>query len=211
MANKRTLTKAGAITSIVAWSLNILLGIYVVAMLAYVISIAKAAGQLDESVQAVIITSVASIVVSIGISILLLVFSVKILKFARLDNKEYAAKKGTILFVAIVNLLNVVYSIISMAQDGFDWTGAISILIVLGLLASAILILVDYSKNNKELQAQELAEKAVATEVKAEPEVVNPAPVEETVEDKLAKLNKMKADGLISEEEYNQMKADLLK
>lgn len=101
MANKRTLTKAGAITSIVAWSLNILLGIYVVAMLAYVISIAKAAGQLDESVQAVIISSVASIVVSIGISILLLVFSVKILKFAKLDNKEYAAKKGTILLLQL--------------------------------------------------------------------------------------------------------------
>lgn len=211
MTNKRTLTKAGAIVSIVSWSLNILLGAYLLGVLAYILMAYSSMGVMDAEVQAVLLSTGITVIISLAISIILVVYSVRTLKYSKLDCKEYASKKGTILFVAIVNLLNVVYSIVSMFDSGFDWTSIVSILIVLGLLASAILIIVDFCKNNKELQAQELAEKTAQTEVQAQPEVVNPEPVEETVEDKLAKLNKMKADGLISEEEYNQMKADLLK
>lgn len=213
MNNKRTLTKAGGIVSIVAWALNILLGAYLLGVLAYFMMVYSSMGVMDPELQAALLSSVITVIIPLAISIILVVYSIRTLKYSKLDCKEYASKKGTILFVAIVNLLNVVYSIISMIDSGFDWTSVVSILIVLALLASAILILIDFSKAQKEANAEKLAEQTAQNIESANQTqtVVDAQVKEETIEDKLEKLNKMKADGLISEEEYNQMKADLLK
>lgn len=211
MNNKRTLSKAGSIVSIISWSLNILLYVYCGYILLVLISLMNSSGAgADTSAVAVLISSV---VASLAISIVLLIFSIRILKFTKLGAKEFVAKQGTIIAIAVVNILNALYCFFSMIGNEFDWTSAVSIVIALGLLASAVLLIVDFVKCKKQAQAEELAEKAA---VAAEQEnttqtVVNVQVKEESVEDKLEKLNKMKADGLITEDEYNQMKADLLK
>lgn len=119
----------------------------------------------------------------------------------------------TIIAIAVINILNALYCLFSLIGSAFDWTSAVSIVISLGLLASAVLLIVDFVKCQKEAQSEKLAEKAAAN---AEQEnttqtVVDVQVKEESVEDKIEKLNKMKADGLITEDEYNQMKSDLLK
>lgn len=211
MNNKRTLSKAGSIVSIVSWSLNILLYIYIGYVLLVLISLMNASGSgADASAVTVLFLSV---VASLAISIVLLISSIRILKFTKLDSKEFVAKKRTIIAIAVINILNALYCLFSLIGSEFDWTSAVSIIIALGLLASAVLLIVDFVKCQKEAQAEELAEKTAAT---AEQEnttqtVVDVQVKEESVEEKLEKLNKMKTDGLITEDEYNQMKSDLLK
>lgn len=210
MNNKRTLTKAGGIVSIVAWALNILMCLY----LGYIIMVLYAfASASDVDVMGYYSLLIGSTIGSLVVSILLLVYSIKVLKFTKLNCKEFVAKKGTIIFVAVVNILNFIYSIYSMIGVGFDWTSAVSLVIALALLTSAILILIDFSKAQKEANAEKLAEQTAQNIESANQTqtVVDAQVKEESIEDKLEKLNKMKVDGLISEEEYNQMKADLLK
>lgn len=211
MNNKRTLSKAGSIVSIVSWSLNILLYIYLGYVLLVLFSLINASGSGADA--SAVIALISSVVASLAISIALLIYSIRILKFTKLGAKEFVAKKGTIIAIAVINILNALYCLFSLIGSEFDWTSAVSIIIALGLLASAVLLIVDFVKCQKEAQAEELAEKATAT---AEQEnttqtVVDVQVKEESVEDKLEKLNKMKADGLITEDEYNQMKSDLLK
>lgn len=211
MNNKRTLSKAGSIVSIVSWSINILLYIYLGYVLLVLISLISASGSGADA--SAVFALISTVVASLAISIVLLIYSIRILKFTKLDAKEFVAKKGTIIAIAVINILNALYGLFSLIGSEFDWTSAVSIVISLGLLASAVLLIVDFVKCQKEAQAEKLAEKAAAT---AEQEnttqtVVDVQVKEESVEDKIEKLNKMKADGLITEDEYNQMKSDLLK
>lgn len=211
MENKRTLTKTGAILGIVAWSINILSLIFTgfFVMLAIDIMI-----DINGSLPTTALSSIIELLVTFVISIILIVFSAKSIKIANKDLQTFMKKKQTIMFVAIVNLLNVCYSVFDLI-DLFSENGSIddnytlivvaaSIIVCLLLLIAGIMMLVDVSKATKELKTLQTTQ---AVEETTEQKQVQ----EEPVEDKLAKLNKMKEDGLISQEEYEKLKAEMLK
>lgn len=206
MENKRKLTKVGSILSIIAWSLNILSliasGILVLLVFDILIS---AGGEIATSAY----TSLMQLIIAFVISILLIVYSAKAISTSNKDLESYMKKKSSILFVAIVNLLNAFYSIIDLTDTLTD-NGTLdtftiiimvaSIIVCLLLLVSGIMISVDYSRANKEFKSLQTTKVETSEQNNEEP-----------VEEKLEKLNKMRKNGLISEEEYEKLKSDLLK
>lgn len=211
MENKRTLTKTGAILGIVAWSINILSLIFTGFFLLIAIDILI---DINGSLPTSALSSIIKHVVAFVISIILIVYSAKSIKIANKDLPSFMKKKQTILFVAIVNLLNVCYNVFDLI-DLFSKNREIndtntlilvasSIIVCLLLLVAGILMLVDVSKATKELNTLQTTP---AVEETTEQKQIQ----EEPVEDKLAKLNKMKEDGLISQEEYEKLKSEMLK
>ncbi len=210
MENKRKLTKVGSILSIIAWSLNILALIVTGIFVLFVIATLNELGSEDLTS---LYSNLISLVVSFVISIFLIVYSAKAIKLSNVDLETYMTKKSTILFVAIVNLLNAFYSVIEISKSAKSLTDTIviitfilTILVCVLLLVSGIMILVDYFKANNKLKTLQTTSQNEVNEENSEQK-----PEEETIEEKLEKFNKMKEDGLISEEEYEKLKSDLLK
>lgn len=205
MENKRTLTKAGSILGIVAWSINILVMSYSLFIVFLFVDISTS---LDSEVSSDGLILLFRLIFNIAISIVLIVMSAKTIKASNKDVQTFVSKRSIINFAAVVNIINACYCIYNVICSSFSIIDLIlDIVICALLLVSGILILVDLSKANKLLQTlpQSIPEQQVQnTEQQVETK-------SETIEDKLEKLNKMKENGLISEEEYEKLKKDLLK
>lgn len=213
MENKKTMTKTGSIMSIVAYSINIALLLYssiILCLFITAIAGTNPDAETQVAIQSALLAFLPATLGAVAISIVMIVLCSKILKYSKLSAVEFDRKKGTIIFVICILFLHGVVGLYQSFDGIGEWTSYINIIISLMLIASGILLTIDFANNSKVANAQIAAEQqAKAAEVEkanAEAKVVE----SETLEDKLEKLNKLKTDGLITEEEYSKMKSDLL-
>lgn len=213
MEKKRNMTKAGGIMAIVAYSVNILLLLYS-AFALYIVIAALAGSNPDAETQAAIQVAIMSmlpvVLGALAISIVMIVLCSKLLKTTKLSPLDYSKKKGMIIFIIVILFLHGVVGLYQSFAELSEWTNYLNIVISLILIASGILITIDFAKNSKEASAQMVAEQQAKADEIAKANEETKAVSDESLEDKLEKLNNMKAEGLITEEEYDKMKADLL-
>ncbi|MDR3293531.1 MAG: hypothetical protein LBT20_05460 [Clostridiales bacterium] len=166
---KKTMTKVGGIISLIIYIIATLL----VALATFVVIIFLAAATtIGESAPGGIPTELWAVLgplggviiiiflIALAVTILGIVFSAKTLKYAKMDPKAYAEKKGGVLGLGITLLI---FAAIAFAGNGFNNVG--TVLLTLVLLASAVLIIVDYALNPKAL-AVVLEREAKAKEAK---------------------------------------------
>lgn len=214
MERKRPITLSAGIVNIVAYAIYIILtGIvaYVALVSLAIINDLGASASETAVATATIGGMLVACAIRLALAIVSIIMSAKLIKLSKASVQDYAAAKGKILSVAIINFIIVAYGLISYLTSGLDTSSLLisigEILMFVAMLVVAILVIVDF-KNNKKLADAEQAQIAAAASQPVEPAAT--ATDDENL-DKLAKLNEMKASGLISDEEYEQMKADLLK
>lgn len=208
---KRPLTLAGAILNIIGYSVNIVATGYAIFATWLVLSIALDLGASgDESVtlMSTLIGTLIGYVIRIALSITSIVLSAKAIKISKMSIEDFETKKKTLWALYIINLVLVFYGLFSLGMSLDTVTIYILIDAVIWILLglAALFFALDLGKNKKAADAQKIAttqSAPVVEETKKDSE-------ENTIE-KLSELNKMKEDGLITEEEYNNMKSDLLK
>ena len=140
-------------------------------------------------------------IVTIAIAVLGLIFNILSIPAWNKAPEVFRKKRGVIITAIVFNLLIVVLSLIGYAGEGAT-VNVLSILMLLCLIASSIMYIVDLATEKKrvaELEAQNATEE---TEAEAEATVSTATALEE----KLVKLNQMKEQGIIDEEEYNELK-----
>lgn len=108
--------------------------------------------------------------------------------------EQYRKKRGLLIATVVFNFIFDILSIISMVMNG--QVAVLSVIIIIALIATNVLILVDLGLESK--RVARLSENGVVSEN-------DPQPVSE-VEEKIEKLAHMKEQGLISEEEYEELK-----
>lgn len=201
MNYKRSLSKAAAILNIIINAFNTLIYAY----LGYVMYIvAVIASNVDTQSNSklillpIILSTVATILISL-LSVVIVVLSALTLKNNKLSTIEFNKRKGTHVATLVLTLISIALHLVNVFCSTSIFIGYVS-LVILGLIA--IFFIIDLSKNKKALKNPELFN---------EQNTVEQQPIEQTIEEKIAKLNNMKEQGLISEEQYNSLKQDLLK
>ena len=219
MEKRRSLSLSAGILNIIAYAIYILLTMF----LGYVTFIAIALIiDLNATASVNIYSIIGSCVVRLILAITSIIMSAKIIKLSKASVQDYNAAKSKILSVIIINFIVVAYGLISYLISGIS---ADLLLISIGeilmfaiMLIVAILLIVDINKNKK-LANQEQASIIAGSQTTVEPTIqpavqpslpVEPAAPDDKVE-KLERLNELKANGLISQEEYEKLKADIIK
>ncbi len=124
------------------------------------------------------------IAIALVIGILGLVFDIQSMMTYNKEAEEYNAKKGKNIVAIVFNFLGIIAAFLVMNI-------IVAVLIMLVLIAAAVLQIVDVcleSKRGDNLPAEVPAQKGME------------------VEDKIEKLNEMKAQGMITEAEYKELK-----
>ncbi|MBR2909588.1 MAG: SHOCT domain-containing protein [Clostridia bacterium] len=214
MEKKRALTFSAGIMNIVAYSIYVILTAYVGYIALITIALIADLGGADAELAATATATITGLLVGcifrLVLAIVSIVMSAKLIKISKASVQDYAKAKSKIISVIVINFIIVAYGFISYITSGLDASMLVvsigEILMFVAMLVAAILLIVDI-KNNKKLAEQEQAQIIASASAPA-----TPAPTADDDKlDKLTKLNEMKANGLISDEEYEQMKADLLK
>ncbi len=139
-------------------------------------------------------------IITIAIAVLGLLFNILSIPAWNKAPEVFRKKRGIIITAIVFNLLVVVLSLIGFAGEGTS-VSFLSILMLLCLIAASIMYIVDLATEKKkvaELEAQNATEEV--TEETAQ------ASTATALEEKLVKLNQMKEQGIIDEEEYNELK-----
>ena len=141
------------------------------------------------------------------IAILSIVFNGVVIGLWNKTSEEFNKKKGLTITAIVFDFLVVIAAIVMMCLGS---SGLVVLLLVISMLlaiASAVMLLVDLCMENKRCSKQDAAAQVnqVATSNHAN------LTTEETVEKKLEKLNAMKEHGVITEEEYNELKKSYIK
>lgn len=119
----------------------------------------------------------------------------------------YRKKRGYIITAVVLNFI-----IVLLALIGFSSNGAITSvagLEILALIASGVLFIVDLSIEGKRVAKLEQPEQEVeeVQDVEIQETATNVQTANMTaLEEKIMKLNQMKENGLLDEDEYNELK-----
>lgn len=234
MKTKRPLTLTAGILTIILNVIVALATAYLAFLTYLIVSVAIGVGSQngqtpDADFMSAIIMLV-ELVAQIVLAIVMIVLSSIMLKNHKLAPADYKKKKGIFIAVAIILFLQTasrIYDVISVLADstGDNLLFVVAYVLIIAVsLMSAIFIIVDYNKNDKLLAAAELETANISTPqttVTASTTESTPtetpvapaqeAPKAETTEDKLAKLNELKTNGVITEEEFETMKSKLMK
>lgn len=213
---KRPLTLTGAILGVVANAIN---AVYFIISLIILGDIAAYAGAYLPAGIIVVY------VLLLGISIAGLVLSILTIKTWNKDSETYRKKKGLIITSIVFNFVSTLFLLTCV----FISAGSVIvyyIILMLMIMAAGVLCLVDLCLEGKRSANNHVAEAVVAdvqpttvvtpvAEVQPAQPVVQAQPVTEkaanTLEDKIEKLNSMKENGLITDEEYKELKANYIK
>ena len=201
MNYKRSLSKAAAILNIIINAFNTLIYAYlgyVMYIVAAIASNVDTQGNSKLMLLPIVLSTVATILISL-LSVVIVVLSALTLKNNKLSIIEFNKRKGTHVATLVLTLISIALHLVNIFCSTSSFIGYVS-LVVLSLIA--IFFIIDLSKNKKALKNPELFN---------EQNTVEQQPIEQTIEEKIAKLNNMKEQGLISEEQYNSLKQDLLK
>lgn len=143
-------------------------------------------------------------IITIAIAVLGLIFNILSIPAWNKAPEVFRKKRGVIITAIVFNLLIVVLSLIGYAGEGTT-VNFLSILMLLCLIASSIMFIVDLATEKKrvaELEAQNATEETTET---AQDSPVQ-ASTATALEEKLVKLSQMKEQGIIDEQEYNELK-----
>lgn len=139
-------------------------------------------------------------IITIAIAVLGLLFNILSISAWNKAPEVFRKKRGFIITAIVFNLLIVVLSLIGYAGEGAT-VNFLSILMLLCLIAASIMFIVDLAQEKKrvaELEAQNATEEVTAETAQASTATA--------LEEKLVKLSQMKEQGLIDEQEYNELK-----
>lgn len=209
---KRPLSKTAAILNIVLYS------VYLVSCLFYCF-IAIDLLRLSATLGGIFL--VAALIIA-TISILQIVFGAKILKICGASKQEYANKKGVVIASIVFSFIVCLFIIIGF----FEQTEVISIVFGIiflgGFITSNIFLLIDLSKNKKLpdgefVQQPQFSDTSTVvnnnydhSQQPTKPQTVENNLNTNTFEAKLSKLNLLKEQGVLSEHEFNSLKAKLI-
>lgn len=195
---KRALTLTGAILGLVGGAFLSI--VYLITL----IGVIELMSYGYEAVGALILT-----LILILVSVLALVFSAVCIAPWNKSAEDYKKKKGMIITAVVFNFISTLATLIMLIAGSSGWVVVVMILGMLLAIASAVLLLVDICTENGKI---EKAGKQVATQP-AVASAANDAKLAsaETFEKKLAKLNAMKEHGIITEEEYTEIKKTYVK
>ncbi len=204
---KRNKTFTAAILNIVSYSIYILFtAVLIITSISLLAGVATAGGADGAVVAGAAAGLMVGYFIRLALDIVCLVLSCKCIKISKMSVQDYAAKKGIIASCYIINIILVVFGLISTLMSGISLLSLIDVALWAMLIVAAVFFAIDLKKNQEKVnqeQAQIFAETASSTKSAEEKEVSSI--------DKLDELNKMKADGLISDEEFEKMKKDLMK
>ena len=141
------------------------------------------------------------------ISVLALVFSAVCIAPWNKSAEDYKKKKGMIITAVVFNFISTLATLIMLIAGSSGWVVVVMILGMLLAIASAVLLLVDICREGGKVSKQETTTQVNGTVASNDSKLV----AAETFEKKLAKLNAMKEHGIITEEEYSEIKKSYVK
>ena len=202
--------KAAGIVDIVYASLVMFVGII---MLFYLMivgslvsgSVGAAGGSQDEVGAAFGMVGVIVLTIVCALSVVHLVFGIKTLKFANASQQEYYASKSTLLVFAIIESVLLAISFAGIASSPEFAT------VPLMLIAVIVLRWIGFSYCHK--GEKENPEHVVETTHSDEPQQATqnaPKKNDDNMFDSLEKLNKLRLDGAITQEEFEHMKKKII-
>lgn len=162
---------------------------------------------LGSSTDDSVVMVMAITILLLGTSVVALIFNaVAIAAWAKPANL-YKKNRGYIITAVVLNFIIVVLSLI-----GFSSNGAITSvagLEILALIAAGVLFIVDLSIEGKRVAKLEQPAQEIegVQDVEIQGATINVQPTNMTaLEEKIKKLNQMKENGLLDEDEYNELK-----
>ena len=204
---KRSLLKAGSILNIIFSVVSVFF--YGYASFAMYIVLAIAHDLDSQATETIEILIMFIIIIAIAIlSLITIVLSAIALKRSKLGVQEFNKNKGVVVFLNVITFILVGLHCYYIFGSELAFFSIINVSI---FSLTSIFVLVDLCKNKKALKnapVEEIMAQPAEQPVEAQPTQVKP---EENIEDRLIKLNNLKAQGLITEDEYNKLKQDLLK
>lgn len=209
---RRKKTFTAAVLNIVTYSIQI---VFSAVLMFYIIVLVMAlleASNSDADAAAVlgsIVTLIGSYVINIILDIICLILSCKCIKISKMSVQDYASKKSIVSALFVMNIIVVCLGVIGTLASGISWLSLIDLAIWAMLIVSAVFFAIDLKENQKQVQAEQaqVFESVASSTSTSAPEEKK----EENVEQKIEELNKMKADGLITDEEFEKLKQDLMK
>lgn len=144
------------------------------------------------------------LLLTIAIAVLGLIFNILSIPAWNKTPEVFRKKRGFIITAVVFNFVVVVLSLIGYA-GGEARVNILSILMLIGLTTASVMFIVDMAIEGKRAAkfaqqnqpAEEVAAQAVATQAGSAPS---------SLEEKLVKLSQMKEQGIIDEQEYNELK-----
>ena len=201
---KRSLTKAGSIINIILSVISTFFYGYASFAMYIVVAIAHDIDSQAQETSQLIAMFIVMMAIAV-LSIVTIVLSAIAIKKSKLSIHEFNRRKGSVvaLFICTMILAGLhVYYIIGSELAFF------SIINTIMFSITSLFVLIDLCKNKKALKnapVEEIMDQPAKQPVEAQPTQVKP---EENIEDRLIKINNLKAQGLITEDEYNKLKQD---
>lgn len=179
---KRPMTLTGAILGTVAQAIYTCFSLFSLTLIIDLLSAGANSGAA---------TIVAIMLLDLALAVTTLILNALSITTWKKSPELYRKKRGLLIATTVFNFIFVLLSIISMVMNG--QAAVLSIIICIVLVATNVLFYVDLGLESKRVanSGEEIAS--------------DPAPVSE-VEDKIEKLGQMKEQGLISDEEYEELK-----
>lgn len=122
-------------------------------------------------------------------------------------SEEFNKKKGLTITAIVFDFLVVIATVVMMCLGSSGLVVLFLVIAMLLAIASAVMLLVDLCMENKRSSKQDAAAQVNETVASNDSKLA----AAETVEKKLEKLNAMKEHGVITEDEYKELKKSYLK
>lgn len=198
--NKRPLTLTGTVLCTVLFSI---LSLYQILQF-IILSFANAVLSGENVGDGLITNLVTFSFISLIIYIVCLVLNACTISAGSANSQKYKSKRGLIITTAVFNILAFLYSfgvIIFQFVSYFNPFTIVSFVMQIGILIGGIFLLVDLAKEKQRIADNNL--------VDTSPQVVSTNEIDAMTQE-LNKLNALKQTGVISEEEYQQLKHKIL-
>lgn len=182
---KRPMTLTSGILGIVSHSLILVFGIINMIFAFELMALAS------NEYAGLFVGAIIMVVYALAVSIVGLVFSILTTKAWKKDTEVFKSKKGKI-------ITSIVFAFLGIVAAFLVANIIVAILVMFMLIATAVLAIVDLCLEKKRAG-------------KVEEVSTTAAPNASELEDKIEKLNDMKAQGMISDEEYEELKKNYIK
>lgn len=215
---RRGLTLAGSIVGTVLFGLMTFGQVIMVPIIATSANIAiNFDGTVDEVMRSILYVLFALSLISLMFYIVCLVLNACTIPASSASPEKYRAKRGLIISTIVFNFITFLYSFgvsIFACLAYMAIINIFNIFMLFGVLTSGILLLVDLCREKSRVQEwQNSAPRPIPPQQVAPP---RPAPENkpegsiEMLEFELTRLNRLKANGVITEEECNNLKQKIL-
>lgn len=184
---KRPMTLTGFILATVSTAIYAGYSMFVLTLVIDILSSTSATGGA---------TALALLILDLAIAVVTLVLNAVSIKAWNRGPEAYKKYKGKVIAATVFNFIMIVSLIVGIATTTAETFPILNIIIILALVAANVLAYVDLGLEGKRV-----------AKLEAEGSMLEEDAQEATdVERKIEKLNSMKEQGLISDEEYEELK-----